>query len=145
MKDKIIVIKRNVKAPVEKAWEAWTVPLHMKEWFSPESLTTMEVKADVCVGGEHMVRMRRFFDTGLKEYFVNTGVYKAVYPMRLLVFTWQWENDPVVSEVSVELHRISDRQTEVVLTHVFPDEKAVGMHSKGWESTLNKLQKYLHR
>lgn len=145
MKDKIIVIKRNVKVPVEKVWEAWTVPLHMKEWFSAESLITLEVKADVFVGGEHMIHMGRFYDTGLKDFFKNKGVYKAIYPMRLLVFTWQWENDPVVSEVSVELNKISDSQTELVLTHVFPDEKAVGMHSKAWEGTLNKLVKYLDK
>ena|SRR5579862_2492638 len=143
MANKTIVVKRVVKAPIEKVWKAWTVASQMREWFSPESLTTPEVTADIRVGGEQMIHMRGSHHAGGSEQdFINTGVYKDIDPMKKLVFTWQWQNDPVVSEVSVELKKVSDTQTEVILIHIFPNAKAVGMHPQGWESTFNKLERF---
>lgn len=137
MSQKTITIEKIFHSPIKKVWDAWTNPNQMRQWFSPEGMTTPEASNDLKVGGEQKIRM-----LGEHVDVTNKGQYKEITLFQKLVFTWQWQNDTVISEVTVQFHKLSENQTKIILTHVFPDEQSIGMHPQGWKSTFNKLEKF---
>ena len=77
------------------------------------------------------------------------GEYRELVPEKKIVFTWKWDNDEVwenrTSVVTVEL---SDRDagTELRLTHEqLPSEESRDRHSDGWNSVLDRLEKFVSR
>ena len=51
-KDKTIIhCKRFLKHPVEKVFDAFLNPLHVKEWFGPKEITIGQVMLSPVVGG----------------------------------------------------------------------------------------------
>jgi len=77
------------------------------------------------------------------------GEYRELRPGRKIVFTWQWEDDEAwennVSVVTVEL---TDRDggTELRLTHErLPNEASRDGHTRGWNSALDKLEKFFSK
>jgi uncharacterized protein YndB with AHSA1/START domain len=75
------------------------------------------------------------------------GEFRELQSNKKIVFTWQWDDDEQwknhISVVTVEL---SDREggTEVRLIHEqLPSEESRNRHSEGWNSVLEKLEKFL--
>lgn len=130
-------LARNLKAPRDKVFRAWTTPEELKRWSAPGDYTNPLVEVDLRVGGRFRIHMRA--PNGAVHQ--ATGVYREVDPPRKLVYTWLWEEDPSVREtlVTVEFHERGG-STEVVLTHdLFPSEEARAEHEKGWAGCLEKL------
>lgn len=74
-----------INAPIEKVWEIWTTPEHIRQWnnFSDDWETTY-AENDVCPGGKLLFKM------GLKDgslRFDHAGIYDEVIPYRLLRYT----------------------------------------------------------
>ena len=137
-----LAIKRFIKAPRDRVYAAWTDPAQLKQWFGPESVQTHELIADARVGGE----FRWDLSNAEGEKMTVRGEYRELQPDKKIVFTWQWDDDEVwekhTSVVTVEL---SDRDggTELVLTHEqLPNEKSRDGHMGGWNSALDKLEKW---
>ena len=137
-----LAIKRFIKAPRDRVYAAWTDPAQLKQWFGPESVQTLELIADARVGGE----FRWDLSNAEGEKMTVRGEYRELQPDKKIVFTWQWDDDEVwekhTSVVTVEL---SDRDggTELVLTHEqLPNEKSRDGHMGGWNSALDKLEKW---
>ncbi len=83
------------------------------------------------------------------EKMTMRGEYRELQPGRKIVFTWQWQDDEDwenhISIVTVEL---SDRDgdTELRLTHgQLPNEASRDGHTRGWESALDKLEKFFSK
>ncbi len=77
------------------------------------------------------------------------GEYRELVPVKKIVFTWQWDDDDVwdnrTSIVTVEL---SDRDggTQLRLTHEqLPSEESRDRHNEGWNSVLDRLEKFFSR
>ena len=77
------------------------------------------------------------------------GEYREIVPDKKIVFTWKhcddelWENR--ISIVTVE---ISDRNggTDLRLKHEqLPDEESRDGHNRGWNSVLDRLEKFVSR
>ena len=75
------------------------------------------------------------------------GEYRELVPRKKIVFTWRWDDDEAWenhdSVVTVEL---SDRDggTEVKLTHEkLPSEESRDRHNEGWNSVLDRLEKFV--
>ncbi len=150
MGDNTLVIKRTLRAPLEKVWNAWTDVEALKQWKSPESMTTPDATSDLKKGGRYTITMHGPTPDHPQENMkvVVGGIYQEVDPMKKLVFTWKWQGDPQGEEtiVTVEFHKVSDNETEVVLTHdLFTSDKSRDEHTIGWISTLNKLEQYLSK
>ena len=76
------------------------------------------------------------------------GEYRELVPNRKVVFTWQWDDDEDwennTSVVTVEL---SDAVggTELRLTHErLPSEASRDRHNEGWNSVLDRLEKFVN-
>ena len=136
-------IKRFINAPRTRVYAAWTDPAQLKEWFGPVWVRTCELIAEARVGGKFRWDV---INCDGKEVTIQ-GDYREVVPGEKIVFTWKhcddelWENR--ISIVSVEF---SDRNggTELRLKHEqLPDEESREGHNRGWNSVLDKLEKFV--
>jgi uncharacterized protein YndB with AHSA1/START domain len=135
-------IKRFIKAPRERVYAAWTDPAQLKQWFGPENVSTRNLIADARVGGE----FRWELTNSEGEELTMRGEYRELQPSKKIVFTWHWQDDEDwenhISIVTVEL---SDRDggTELRLKHEqLPTEESREGHTRGWNSALDKLEKF---
>jgi uncharacterized protein YndB with AHSA1/START domain len=132
-----LVLTRTIAASVERVYDAWTNPAQMKRWFCPGEMTVPVAEADLREGGQYRIQMR----SPDGELHTTGGVYQEIVPNQRLVFTWQWEGAEVETTVTVELRRISDRQTELTVTHEgFETSEARDKHGPGWNGCLDKLE-----
>jgi glutathione S-transferase len=136
-------IKRFIRASRDRVYAAWTDPAQLKKWFGPENVQTRNLIADVRVGGQFRWDLT---DQEGKEITIS-GEYREVEPGKKIVFTWRLEGDEDwknhSSTVTVEFF---DREggTEIHLIHEnLPTEPSRDDHTQGWNSVLNKLEKFL--
>lgn len=78
-----LVLTREIDAPREKLFRAWTEPELMKQWFAPRPYTTPIVETDVRSGGNSFIVMRGPDGTDMPM----RGVYLEVVPDERIVFT----------------------------------------------------------
>ncbi len=138
-------IKRFINAPRDRVYAAWIDPAQLKQWFGPEKVQTRNLTADARAGG----KFRWDLTNSEGEKMRCLGEYRELQPGKKIVFTWQWDDDEDwenhISVVTVEL---SDRDggTELRLTHEqLPNEQSRDGHTGGWNSALDKLEKFLSR
>jgi uncharacterized protein YndB with AHSA1/START domain len=136
-------IRRFINAPRDRVYAAWTDPEQLRQWFGPENVQTRDIIADARVSGEF--RWDLINPEG--EEMTMRGEFRELQSNKKIVFTWQWDDDEEwknhISVVTVEL---SDREggTEVRLIHEqLPSEESRDRHSEGWNSVLEKLEKFL--
>ena len=138
-------IKRVIKAPRDQVYAAWADPAQLKQWFGPENVKTRALIADARVGGE----FRWDLVNSEGEKMTMRGEYRELQPDKKIVFTWQWQDDEDwgnhVSIVTVELDD-ADGGTELRLIHEqLPNEESRDGHTRGWNSALDKLEKFFSR
>lgn len=136
-------IKRFINAPRDRVYVAWTDPAQLRQWFGPESVQTHNVVAESRVGGKFRWDLR----TSEGEKMSVSGEYRELEPGKKIVFTWHWGEDEDWeghhSLVTVELSD-SGGGTELRLTHEqLPNEESRDGHTEGWNSALDKLEKWL--
>ena len=138
-------IKRFINAPRDQVYAAWTDPAQLRQWFGPEKVQTRNLIADARVGG----KFRWDLTNSEGEKMTCLGEYRELQPGKKIVFTWQWDDDEDwknhTSVVTVEL---SDRDngTELRLIHEqLPNEASRDGHTEGWNSALDKLEKFFSR
>jgi len=138
-------IKRFINAPRDRVYAAWTDPAQLRQWFGPEKVQTRNLIADARVGG----KFRWDLTNSEGEKMTCLGEYRELQPGKKIVFTWQWDDDEDwenhTSVVTVEL---SDRDngTELRLIHEqLPNEASRDGHTEGWNSALDKLEKFFSR
>jgi len=131
-------VRRTIRAPRQRVFDAWTKPEELKAWHAPGPLTVSLAEIDLRPGGKYRIHMRA---PDGNEHRV-TGVYREVDPPKRVVYTWGWEGDHVVKDsvVTVEFHERNDA-TEVVLTHagIFDDQERAN-HEKGWTAIMDKFE-----
>jgi uncharacterized protein YndB with AHSA1/START domain len=131
-----LAIRRNLPAPPDRCFRAWTDAEALKRWFSPGANEVVLAETDPRVGGRYRVVMR---SPNGEEHEVS-GEFREVVANRKLVFTWAWRSTPErQSLVTVEFVPAGDA-TALTLTHEhFADEAARDRHRQGWTGSLDKL------
>jgi len=132
-----LTLKRRIKAPPEKVYQAWTHPEQMTRWWGGNNPASRVAETDVRVGGRFHVGFKG--DTG--EQHDVSGVYKEIVPDRRLVFSWAWRTTPErESQVTIDLKPDGDG-TILTLTHEqFFNQKACDDHRVGWSAGLDQLE-----
>ncbi len=138
-------IKRVIRAPRDRVYKAWTDPAQLREWWGPESVRTTNLIGDVRVGGKY----RWELVTSEGEEMVVFGEYRELVPGKKIVFTWKWDDDEAWearnSIVTVEFSD-SDGGTEVRLVHEqLPSEESRDRHNEGWNSVLDRMEKFINK
>ena len=134
-----------IKASRDRVYAAWTDPAQMKQWFGPENVQTRKLTADARVGGT----FRWDLTNSDGEEMTMLGQFRELQRDKKIVFTWQWQDDEDwedhISIVTVELYD-RDGDTELRLTHEqLPNEESRDGHSRGWNSALDKFEKFVSR
>src|SRR5215510_7962367 len=136
-------IKRFIKAPRAGVYAAWTDPAQLQKWFGPENVKTRNLVADVRVGGQFRWDCT---DPEGKEVTIS-GEYRELQPGKKIVFTWRLEEDEGwKNHRSIVTVEFFDRGggTGLHLTHEkLPNEASRDDHKQGWNSVLDRLEKFV--
>lgn len=131
-----LTINKTIKAPAEKVYQAWTDPDVMCRWFAPGPMTVAKIECDPQVGGHYEVHMQSEDGTS----YITSGQYIELVRNEKLVFTWQWRDSDLVTQVTVALRQLADETTELTLIHEgFVDQDACDEHAEGWNGCFAKL------
>jgi uncharacterized protein YndB with AHSA1/START domain len=137
-------IKRRIKAPRERVYAAWVDPVQLMQWFGPQGVKTREIVAEAHVGG---VFRWDLIDCDGDDVTIR-GEFREIEPGRKIVFTWQpqgeakWKN--LASVVTVEFADAGEGETDLRLRHEqLPDKDSRDAHKWGWNSVLDKLERFL--
>ena len=129
-----VTVAAPVSVPVEKAWEYWTEPEHIKQWnnASPD-WHTPRAENDLREGGSFTARMEAKdgsfgFDFG--------GVYDKVKKHELIAYTME---DGRTCEVKFNANGVV-----TVIEETFDAEmqNSIDMQRDGWQAILNNFKKY---
>jgi uncharacterized protein YndB with AHSA1/START domain len=137
-----LTLKRRLKAPPTKVFDAWADPQKLVLWFGPAHTVQDSVRAqmDVRPGG----RFRVQFSTDEGESHEVGGTYKELVPDKRLVFTWAWHTTPErESLVTITLAPDGDGTLLTLHHEQFFDKPARDGHQRGWTGTLEKLDRFL--
>jgi uncharacterized protein YndB with AHSA1/START domain len=133
-----LTLKRRLKAPPQKVYEAWTQPEQIARWWgNTGSDRTPIAELDLRVGG----RFRVQFWSPNGEHHSVSGTYREVIAGRRLVFSWAWQSTPErESQVTVEF-KADGAETLLTLTHEkFFNEQAAADHGRGWNRSFDALE-----
>lgn len=140
--DRIVAVRRRIRATRAFLYRAWTDPARFVCWFGPKAWSVERCEIDARPGGAWRAWLKR----GDSASICVGGVYIEVERERRIVFTW--DNDErgrpteVTSLVTVEFTEMADG-VEVSITHrELSTGQAVDM-DVGWNSTLDSLEAYV--
>ncbi|MFH1806363.1 MAG: SRPBCC domain-containing protein [Pseudomonadota bacterium] len=136
-----LMLRRRIKAPVAKVYEAWTDPAKLMKWWGPGDCEAISANADPCIGGQFRIVFKEPGPDG--EVHDVSGTYDDVVPNEKLSFSWMWRTMPErQSHVTITLQSEEEgRVTVLTLYHEqFFDQAACDSHRGGWSSALDKLE-----
>ena len=131
----LITIETLVKAPVEKVWEFWSSPNHIKNWCNAsEDWHAPKAENDLRTGGKFMTRMEAKdgsfgFDFG--------GEYDEVKEFEKIAYTMGDGR-----KVNV-LFTARGSETAIEESFEAESENSVEMQKAGWQSILDNFKKYV--
>ncbi len=136
-------LQRVIRAPVERVFEAWTVPEQVAQWWGPEYAEIPEYSLDVRPGGKWYTVMK-LPDGSLPRV---SGEFRAVEKNKRLVFTWAWQQDDGSrgheTEVTVTFEPVGKHTRLTLVQALFVETVHRDRHGEGWTSTFKSLEQYL--
>ena len=139
-----LVLERIVDVPRELVWAAWTTPEHLKKWFAPAPLTTVDCEIDLRPGGIFRALMR---SPDGQEYPCR-GCYLEIVENEKLVWTdaldpgYRPSSNPFFTAViTLEPHGTGTKYTALALHRDEAGRKKhedMGFHA-GWSQCLDQL------
>jgi uncharacterized protein YndB with AHSA1/START domain len=138
-----LVITRELKAPRERVFAAWTDPQQASLWWAPQNCTPLSCEMDVRPGGVWRRCMRVPDGTVITKH----GVYRDVVVPERLVFTYitEYADGTVDPEtlVTVTFADLGGR-TRLTLRHVaFQTDASRISHEGGWTSCLERFANFV--
>lgn len=141
--NRTLTIERNINAPLNLVWEAWTNPDHIAQWWGPRGMATKVVKHNFKVGGRWHYEMT--MPDGNK--FIGEGQYLEIMESSHVVTSADFK--PMT--IGVQLHAIFEadgEQTKFTFHCVHETEEyckqqeAMGFYN-GWGSTFDRLEDHV--
>jgi uncharacterized protein YndB with AHSA1/START domain len=137
-------VKRVIKAPIARVFEAWTKPELIRQWFCGCGGGMKSAKIDLRVGGQFVYVLAREHS----EFSLH-GEFREVNPPKRLSFTWNNEESCAgtigdsETQVTVDFTELAGG-TEVRIKHErFTNADSRDRHSDGWTRLLENLEKVL--
>jgi len=143
--DREVVVRRLVKGPARRVFEAWANPALFRQWWAPAScgLSIVSYEADVRTGGTYRLVMRHPSSPEPMAFF---GRYIDVTPPSHIV----WTNDEGDGEGAVTTVTFAEagEATLVVIRDLYPskealDEAIASGSTSGWNEQLGQLETLL--
>ncbi len=110
-----LVITRDIAAPRERVFAAWTDARQASRWWAPHDCTPLSCDMDVRPGGVWRRRMRAPDGTVVTKW----GVYREVTAPERLVFTYKTESAGVIDSETLVTVTFADlgNRTRLTLRH----------------------------
>jgi uncharacterized protein YndB with AHSA1/START domain len=136
MKELSLTVSRQIKAPVEKVFNAWLDPQMMRRFMAGgPNMKVSLAENDPKVGGRFKVIM-----TDGDNEVPHSGEYKEITPHSRIVFTWESPFSIDGSTVTLDFADAGHGTTDVALSQVrFYDEGKRDGHAGGWTHILSRL------
>ncbi len=130
-----LTVETTISAPVEKVWELWTDPKHIKNWNkASHDWHTPKAENDLRVGGKFLCRMEaRDGSSG----FDFSGEYDEIKTHRLIAYTTEDGR-----KVKISFNGNGD-QTEVVESFEPEKTNSPEMQREGWQAILESFKHYV--
>lgn len=140
-----IVVRRVVAASQEIAFEAWTSPEHVEQWWCPtETARCTLCEIDLCIGGHYRLHMD---DPGDGTKCEVKGEFREVSPPDRIVYTWNattHQGEVENTLVTVQFKSLGEDATEIIIRHSgLPDTPIREGHNEGWRSMLASYAGYV--
>ncbi len=133
-----LIMNQAFDAPVAQLYKAWSDLETIKRWFAPGDMTVPEATADVRAGGNYRIVMQA---TDGSQHIVS-GRYHEVIDGEKLVFSWQWEGSPNITQVTILFTAIDENKSALQLIHnEFDDQQTCDKHQQGWNGCITNLLK----
>lgn len=140
MQNTELTVKRIIRAPRERVFDAWMDPEALKVWWGPPGVACPEAEVDLRVGGEYRLANRQ--PDGTTTWI--SGHFERISPPDEMVYTWVVTGvpgEPTLVTVTFSPHPDG---TELVIFHErFALEAIRDIHLAGWEGCIEKLEGYL--
>jgi uncharacterized protein YndB with AHSA1/START domain len=135
-----LLTRRTIHASVERVFEVWTEPAHLRKWWGPEGVTCIGAEVDLRAGGHY--RIGNQLPDGTEVWIV--GEFELVEPPHKLIYSWRIGPESRISQRVTVRFEPRDGGTEIVIVHErIPDAISRDMHEKGWHGCLDGLAEYL--
>ena len=142
----VLTLTREIDAPADKLFKAWTTPELMKEWFCPKPWKVTQAELDLRPGGANFIMM----EGPEGEQVPNRGVYLEVVPNRKLVFTdaftkaWVPTEKPFMTGI-IEFEDLGNGRTRYTASAVHWTAEDKEKHEKmgfheGWGVATDQLE-----
>jgi uncharacterized protein YndB with AHSA1/START domain len=139
-----LVLTRDLKAPRERVFAAWTDQRLSSVWWVPKDCTLLSCEMDVRVGGV----WRRSMRVPDGSVVTKHGVYREIVSPERLVFTYvsEYGNGTADPEtlVTVTLAELADGRTRLTLRHSgFWNEASRVSHIGGWTGVMERIADFI--
>ncbi len=136
--DLTLIVRRTIRAPVERVFAAWTEPAHLQRWWGPAGMRCNLAEVDLRVGGRY--RIGNEDPTGAVVWI--EGEFERIDPPRELIYSWRI-GDAAPERVTVRFEP-RDGGTEVVIVHAhIATPPARAQHEAGWHGCIDGLVRWL--
>ncbi len=130
----VITIRVKLKTSVEKVWECFIEPEHIKQWNNAtEDWHTPYAENNLIIGGRFLSRME------VKDGsfgFDFSGVYNDVKQYKSIVYTIDDGRKVTVT------FRSLGSETEVIEAFEAEDTNSIELQRSGWQSILDNFARY---
>lgn len=129
-----ITVETVVHSPVEKVWEYWTNPEHIKQWNNAsDDWHTPYAENDLQVGGKFVSRMEAKDGSFGFEF---SGVYDEVSMNESIAYTMGDGR-----KVKILFLR-QENDTRIIESFEAEETNTVEMQQAGWQAILDNFKKY---
>ncbi len=139
-KNRTLSIKKVFNAPVKLAWDAWTNPEHIIQWWAPPGMKIKVAEHDFKVGGKWKFTMP-MPDGNL---FVSEGKYLEIERHKKIVTTADFKPMTEGVELHVSFEADGDK-TNFTFSVIHATEEYCKQQEKmgfynGWGSAFNRME-----
>lgn len=136
--DLTLVVRRIIRAPIERVFAAWTRPEHLQRWWGPSGMRCNLAEIDLRVGGRYRIGNQN----AAGDIVWIAGEFERIDAPHALVYTWSiGDADPERVTVRFEPR---DGVTEVVVIHEhITSPPARDRHEHGWHGCIDGLIAWL--
>lgn len=135
MPGQFISVSAVVNAPIERVWDAFTQPEHIKAWnFASEDWHCPEATNDLRVGGAFSYRMAARDESMAFDF---GGVYTDVLKHKRIAYTIGDGRT-----VDVQFKALNDTQTEVTERFELEGTHSEDQQREGWQAILNEFKRH---
>jgi uncharacterized protein YndB with AHSA1/START domain len=149
-----LVLEREIDVPVELVWQAWTMPEHIKKWFTPAPWKTVECEIDLRPGGVFKTVMESpegkrfpgegcFLEVVKNERLTWTSALKPGFRPATQTVNKDHECEELLMTAVILMQRAGSRTKYTALAmHKDPQQRnrheEMGFHH-GWGTALDQL------